>query len=34
MAPPHLTGFFYGMSADAWQAFALAVYIADRDRNA
>lgn len=24
-------GFFYGMTADCWQAAALAVYIADRD---
>ena len=27
-------GWFWGMTADAWQACALAVYIADRDRNA
>lgn len=27
-------GFFYGMAADAWAAFALATYVADRDRNA
>ena len=24
-------GFFYGFSADMWQAFALAVYVADRE---